>query len=199
MGLGVPPHGVRWNRSVKFQGQTLRGTNFALGWDTQNFARRFDAENAYCANDFAGCGRPAEAMRTGVERTMECLRLLVDAHKTHCLRLPEEPLEFLVYSVGSNYPQITDASRDRPQDLSQDRRVDASAYGYLDAGTTTPERLNRAVLSCTLLLLGIGQAGVQGDRRERDETVESCSCAGSTGSAGERTRPLGSAPEARNG
>ena len=199
MGLGVPPHGVLWNRSVKFQGHALRSTNFALGWNTEGFARRFDAENAYYANDFAGCGRPAEAMRTGVEQTMECLRLLVDAHKTHCLRVPEEPLEFLVYSVGSNYLQITDASRDRPQDLSQDRRVDASAYGYLDAGTTTPERLNWAVFSSALLLLGIGQAGVQCDRRARDETVEFCSCAGSTGSAGERTRLLGPPPEARNG
>ena len=42
---------------------------------TQGYAGRFEAEHDYYANDFAGCGRPAEAMRTGVERTLECLRL----------------------------------------------------------------------------------------------------------------------------
>ena len=42
---------------------------------TQGYGRRFDAETDYYANDFAGCGRPAEALRAGVERTMECTRL----------------------------------------------------------------------------------------------------------------------------
>ena len=138
---------MRWDRSVKFLGHDLRSTNFTLGWNTRGYARQFDAENAYCANDFAGCGRLAEAMRMGVERIMECLRLLVDARKTHRLRVPEQPLAVLVSCVGRNYPQIMGASRDRPQDLSQDRRVDASAYDHLDAGTTALERLNRAVLS----------------------------------------------------
>ena len=117
MGLGVPAHGVRWDWSVKFQGHTLRGTNSTPGGKTQGYARRFDAGNAYYANDFASCGRPAEAMRTGVERTMKCLRLLVDAHKTLRLRVPEQPLEILVYCAGRNSLRAAAASRDRPQIL----------------------------------------------------------------------------------
>ena len=42
------------------------------------------------------CGRaPAEAMRAAVERMMERLRLPVNARKTRCSRVPEEPLDFL--------------------------------------------------------------------------------------------------------
>ena len=130
---------------------------------------------------------------------MECLRLLVDAQKARRLRVPEDPLGFLVYSVGSNYLQITVASRDRPQNLSQDRRVDASAVRVSgrrhDTRATEPENAQ----PCILLLLGIGQPSVQVDRRARDEAIEFGSCAGSTGSAGERMRLLGPPPETRNG
>ena len=38
---------------------------------------------------------------------MERLRLLVNARKTRCLRVPEEPLEFLGYRVGCNYRRDT--------------------------------------------------------------------------------------------
>ena len=140
MGLGIPAHGVLWDRSVKFPGHTLRGTNSTPGGKTQGYARRVDAGNAYYANDFASCGRPAEAMRTGVERTMECLRLLVDARKTRRLRVPEQPVEFLVYCAGRNNLRAAAASRDRPQILSQCRRIDASTVRV--SGRRHSTRLN---------------------------------------------------------
>ena len=71
-------------------------------------ARRFGAEIANYADDFVVCVRaPAEAMRAAVERMMERLRLPVNARKTRCLRVPEEPLEFLGYRVGRNYRKDT--------------------------------------------------------------------------------------------
>ena len=77
---------------------------FILGWKTLGHARRFGAEIANYADDCVVCGRaPAAAMRAAVERMPERLRLPVNARKTRCLRVPEEPLEFLGYRVGRNY------------------------------------------------------------------------------------------------
>ena len=42
-------------------------------------------------------------MRAVVEQVMERLRLPVNARKTRCVQVPEEPLEFLPYRVGRNY------------------------------------------------------------------------------------------------
>ena len=50
------------------------------------------------------CGQgPAAAMRSAVEWFMERLRLPLNATKTRCVRVPEEPLEFLGYRVGRNW------------------------------------------------------------------------------------------------
>ena len=42
-------------------------------------------------------------MRAAVEEMMERLRLPVNARETRCVRVPEEPVEFLGYRVGRNY------------------------------------------------------------------------------------------------
>jgi len=81
---------------------------FMLGWKTLGHVRRFGAEIANYADDFVVCGRAlAAAMRAPVERMMERLRLPVNVRKTRCLRVPEEPLEFLGYRVGRNYRKGT--------------------------------------------------------------------------------------------
>ena len=69
---------------------------FLLRWKLLGLARRFGAEIVNYADDFVIYGKaPAEAMRAAVERIMEQLRLPLNATKTHCLRTPEEPFEFL--------------------------------------------------------------------------------------------------------
>ena len=46
-------------------------------------------------------------MRAAVEGLMERLRLPVNARKTSCEWVPEEPVEFLAYRVGRNYRRTT--------------------------------------------------------------------------------------------
>ena len=83
---------------------------FILGRKTLGHAWRFGAEIVNYADDFVICGRaPAAEMRSVVEWMMERLRLPVNARKTRCMRMPEEPLEFLGYLVGRNYDPRTGA------------------------------------------------------------------------------------------
>ena len=57
------------------------------------------------ADDFVICGQaPAAAMRAAVQRTMERLRLPLNATKTRCVRVPEDPLEFLGFHVAQLQP-----------------------------------------------------------------------------------------------
>ena len=127
---------------------------FILGWKTLGHARRFGAEIANYAGDFVVCGRaPAEAMRAAVERMMERLRLPVNARKTRCLRVPEEPLEFLGYRVGRNYRKDTGRKYmgTRPSAGSvrsicrKISELTQARYGLLDEGEIVG-RLNRAML-----------------------------------------------------
>ena len=84
---------------------------FILDWKALCHARRFGAEIVNYADDFVICGQaPAAAMRAVVERMMERLRLPLNATKTRCLRVPEEPMEFLRYLVGCNYNPCTAAA-----------------------------------------------------------------------------------------
>ena len=54
------------------------------------------------------CGKAcAETMRGAVAGMMERLRLPINATKTRCMRVPEEPLEFLGYRIGRNYRRDT--------------------------------------------------------------------------------------------
>ena len=82
--------------------QHLRAPLYS-GWKPLGHTLCFGAEIANYADNFVVCGQAlAVAMRVGVERMMERLRLPVNARKTRCLRVPEEPLGFLGYRVGRN-------------------------------------------------------------------------------------------------
>ena len=100
------------------------------------------------------CGKaPAETMRAAVERLMERLRLPVNAEKTRCVRVPEEPIEFLGYRIGRNYRWGTGRAYigTRPSQasvVSVCRRISEltqAKHGLLDERTVV-ERLNRVVL-----------------------------------------------------
>ena len=127
---------------------------FILGWKRLGLARRFEAEIVNYADDFVVCGRaPAEAMRAAVERMMERLRLPVNATKTRCLRVPEEPMEFLGYRIGRNYSPRTGRayigtrpSRDSVRSISRKiSEATEARYGLLEPELVV-DRLNRALL-----------------------------------------------------
>ena len=127
---------------------------FILGWKRLGHARRYEAEIVNFADDFVVCGRaPAEAMRAAVERMMGKLRLPINATKTRCLRVPEEPLEFLGYRIGRNYSPRTGRayigtrpSRDSVRSICRKiSEATEARYERLDAELVV-ERLNRAML-----------------------------------------------------
>ena len=127
---------------------------FILGWKTLCHARRFGAEIVNYADDFVICGQaPAAAMRSVVERMMERLRLPLNATKTRCLRVPEEPLEFLGYRVGRNDSPRTGAayigtrpSRGSVRSVCRNcSALTESRYGPLPAPEVVG-RLNRVLL-----------------------------------------------------
>ena len=127
---------------------------FILGWKTLGYARRFGAEIVNYADDFVICGRaPAEAMRAAVERMMKRLRLPLNARKTRCVRVPEEPVEFLGYRIGRNHRPDTGreylGTRPSAESVrSVCRRISELTQardGWLDEGAMV-ERLNRVLL-----------------------------------------------------
>ena len=84
---------------------------FILGWKALGYARRFKAEIVNYADDFAVLGRaPAAEMLTAVEGLMRRLKLPMNAEKTRCCRVPEEPMTFLGYRIGRNYRPTTGAA-----------------------------------------------------------------------------------------
>ena len=128
---------------------------FVLGRKTLGHARRFGAEIVNYADDFVICWRaPAAEMRSVVEWVMERLRLPVNARKTRCMRMPEEPLEFLGYLVGRNYDPRTGACA-----------VSAARAG----GGGTPEPI--AARMGELLLSGAGETGLRRHRRAREQAA----------------------------
>ncbi len=77
---------------------------FILGFKSLGFARRFDAEIVNYADDFVVLGRaPSASMLAAVEWLMGRLKLPINAEKTRCCLVPEEPIEFLGYRIGRNY------------------------------------------------------------------------------------------------
>ena len=127
---------------------------FILGWKRLGHARRFKAEIVNFADDFVVCGKaPAEAMRAAVERMMETLRLPINAAKTRCLRVPEEPMEFLGYRIGRNYnPRTgrayigTRPSRDSVRSICRKISETTEARHGLLEPELVIGRLNRAML-----------------------------------------------------
>ncbi len=53
---------------------------------------------------------PAAEMLTAVEGLLERLKLPMNAEKTRCCRVPEEPMTFLGYRIGRNYRPDTGAA-----------------------------------------------------------------------------------------
>ena len=77
---------------------------FIRGWKVLGYARRFGAEIVNYADDFAVLGRaPAAEMLAAVAGLMKRLKLPMNAEKTRCCRVPEEPMTFLGYRIGRNY------------------------------------------------------------------------------------------------
>ena len=84
---------------------------FIRGWKVLGYARRFGAEIVNYADDFAVLGKaPAAEMLTAVEGLMRRLKLPMNAEKTRCCRVPEEPMTFLGYRIGRNYRPFTGAA-----------------------------------------------------------------------------------------
>ena len=81
---------------------------FIRGWKVLGYARRFGAEIVNYADDFAVLGRaPAAEMLAAVSGLMKRLKLPMNAEKTRCCRVPEEPMTFLGYRIGRNYRRDT--------------------------------------------------------------------------------------------
>jgi len=81
---------------------------FIRGWKVLGYARRFGAEIVNYADDFAVLGRaPATEMLAAVAGLMKRLKLPMNAEKTRCCRVPEEPMRFLGYRIGRNYRRDT--------------------------------------------------------------------------------------------
>ena len=77
---------------------------FIVSWKVLGYAQRFKAEIVNYADDLTVLGKvPAAEMLAAVQALMERLKLTVNAEKTRCCRVPEEPIEFLGYRIGRNY------------------------------------------------------------------------------------------------
>ena len=124
---------------------------FIRGWKVLGYARRFGAEIVNYADDFAVLGRaPAAEMLTAVEGLMRRLKLPMNAEKTRCCRVPEEPMTFLGYRIGRNYRPGTGAAYigTRPSPASVQsicRRVSelTTRHSGLLPSTVVVARLNR--------------------------------------------------------
>lgn len=81
---------------------------FVLGWQVLGHERRLRAHIVNYADDFVICcrGTAAEAL-VALRDMMARLRLTVNEAKTRICRLPDEPLEFLGYTIGRCYSPRT--------------------------------------------------------------------------------------------
>jgi RNA-directed DNA polymerase len=81
---------------------------FILGWKTLGHERRLDAYIVNYADDFVICCRgTAEKALTTMRAMMDKLRLTVNEAKTRLCRGPDEPFNFLGYTVGRCYSPRT--------------------------------------------------------------------------------------------
>jgi len=81
---------------------------FILGWKVLGHERRLDAHIVNYADDFVICcrGSAAEAM-TVMRDLMTRLKLSVNEAKTRLCRGPDEPFDFLGYTIGRRYSAKT--------------------------------------------------------------------------------------------
>jgi RNA-directed DNA polymerase len=84
---------------------------FVKGWKTGGHERRLDAHIVNYADDFVICcrGTAKEAMSV-MRGMMSKLKLTVNETKTRLCRLPEDPFDFLGYTLGRNYDPRTGRS-----------------------------------------------------------------------------------------
>jgi RNA-directed DNA polymerase len=81
---------------------------FVLGWKVLGHERRFDAHIVNYADDFVICCRGNAAAALTVMRAMMAkLRLTVNEAKTRLCRGPDEPFNFLGYTIGRCYSPQT--------------------------------------------------------------------------------------------
>jgi RNA-directed DNA polymerase len=81
---------------------------FILGWKVLGHERRLDAHIVNYADDFVICCRgTAEEAMTVMRGMMAKLRLTVNAAKTRLCRGPDEPFNFLGYTIGRCYSRKT--------------------------------------------------------------------------------------------
>jgi group II intron reverse transcriptase/maturase len=81
---------------------------FLLGWKALGHEARLDAHIVNYADDFVICcrGTAAEAM-TAMRAMMRRLKLTVNEAKTRVCRSPDEPFDFLGYTIGRCYSPRT--------------------------------------------------------------------------------------------
>jgi len=81
---------------------------FILGWKVLGHERRFDAHIVNYADDFVICCRgSADAALTVMRDMMAKLKLTVNEAKTRRCRGPDEPFDFLGYTIGTCYLPTT--------------------------------------------------------------------------------------------
>jgi group II intron reverse transcriptase/maturase len=84
---------------------------FILGWKVLGHERRLDAHIVNYADDFVICCRGSAAEALAVTRSMMArLRLTINEAKTRLCRGPDEPFNFLGYTIGRCYSPKTGAS-----------------------------------------------------------------------------------------
>jgi group II intron reverse transcriptase/maturase len=84
---------------------------FILGWKVLGHERRFDAHIVNYADDFVICCRgSADEAMTAMRDMMRRLKLTVNESKTRLCRGPDEPFNFLGYTIGRCYSPKTGAS-----------------------------------------------------------------------------------------
>src|SRR5271165_3177317 len=81
---------------------------FILGWKVLGHERRLDAHIVNYADDFVICCRgSAEEAMTVMQTMMTKLRLTVNETKTRLCQGPDEPFNFLGYTIGRCYAPKT--------------------------------------------------------------------------------------------
>lgn len=81
---------------------------FILGWEVLGHRRRFGAEIVNYADDFVICcrGDASEAL-AAMRAVMERLKLTVNESKTRLVRVPEDSVDFLGYTIGRHWAPRT--------------------------------------------------------------------------------------------